>query len=149
MADGLPKFAWSKFIIPSLRFRGLDFAAEAPVLRMLFSSRINARYGAWFSFDVVPNGFEMNGATASPSELVRGSIRFSTSSSTSPDDCGVALPLSLRSLSVDLPGLRCELFDRDVTPIGLSLRILDRVFRTPGGYGVAKGDEGVVFEIGR
>ena len=76
---------------------------------------------------------------ASPPGLAISLTLFSTPSLDLLDDRGVAFPLSLESLSVGLPGLRCELLERDATPIGLNFRALDRLLLAPGN-GLANGE---------
>lgn len=77
---------------------------------------------------------------ASPPGLAFSWTLFSTPSLDLLDDRGVAFPLSLESLSVGLPGLRCELLERDATPIGLNFRALDRLLLAPGN-GLANGED--------
>lgn len=45
-ADGLPRDAWSKFIIPSLRFKGLPVAKLPKVPLRRFSMRDSVERGA-------------------------------------------------------------------------------------------------------
>jgi hypothetical protein len=53
-AEGLPREAWSRFIIPSLRFRGLTVANEPNVPLRRFSMRESVERGA--------NGVSLSGA---------------------------------------------------------------------------------------
>ena len=123
LAEGFPKPPCSRFITPSLRLSGLDFAGCAPSAAFRASARKGAKVPSespsHCAFDAVA------GARSSSPELLV--IRFSTSSLLDPaEDRGVAFPLSLHSLSVRFPGLRWPLPERVDVRIGLNLCAIER-----------------------
>lgn len=123
LAEGFPNPPWSRFITPSLRLSGLDFAGCAASAAFRVSARKGAKVlsesPSHCAFDTVA------GVRSSSPELL--ATRFSTSSLLDPaEERGVAFPLSLHSLSVRFPGLRWPLPERVDVRMGLSLCAIER-----------------------
>lgn len=110
-AEGLPRDAWSKFIIPSLRFKGLPVAKLPKVPLRRFSMRDNVGRGAKVDS---PKGAEgvLIKQGLSGVVLCFGATRSSrVKSFSSPEGkeagwVGVALPPSVETLKARLAGLR-------------------------------------------
>lgn len=137
LADGLPTLPWSKFMIPSLLFNGLDLAPQLPYPLSKRAVPRGAEKGLFCKDGALGLKNPLPGEALSGLGLRCIWITFSWSSLEPADDWGVTFPELVESCSVLLRGLRGIVVDRGGLRIGLSLRGADRAFRAVCGAGVA------------
>lgn len=132
LAEGLPREAWSRFMMPSLRFKGLTVAKDPKVPLRRFSMRERVERGAKVvsvGVVLIPQG--LWGVVLSTGPAKSSRVRaFSSPGATILGGMGVVFPASPNTVRARLAGLRGD----------VRRRMTGRVILALGGYGTARGE---------